>query len=125
MKWVLSLLLVFAVIHAAMFGVALGEGYLFHWLVPGLDFSTAVLMGLLLNLAMIFLVLAFFQMATALPGSALTTTSYQNEDEQHEEDEEEEVEEEETGGKLPRPTMGDFQFDWDQLAPRRRRKRKR
>lgn len=123
---------VFALIHAVIFGIALGEGYLIHWMVPSLDFPIAVVIALAINLGTIFFALGFFRMVYTFrqlsDGSQVEEVDDEElhgEEDEEEEEEEEQLREEDLWDKPPRRPLGELHFNWDEIVSRRRRKKKR
>ena len=86
MKQLLVLLAVFVVLNAFLVGLALGEGLLLHWAIPSLDFSIAVLVGLIASLVTLYL---FYQLMKFDADSEAWRENKQSEQREDEDDEEE------------------------------------
>lgn len=121
MKPLVTLLTVLVVAHLTLLALAVGQGYLLHWVIPSIDFPIAVLIGLVATVATTKVVLKIVGMMMSFPALADTEASADDEDEGADEPDDEDEEDE----RPPSPSR-EFHIDWHRLAPRhRRRKRKR
>jgi|YNPNPStandDraft_1061719.scaffolds.fasta_scaffold192528_2 membrane protein implicated in regulation of membrane protease activity len=105
--------------HAVILAVAVGEGYLLYWLVPGMEVPMAIFMGLLTNLATILYLLLFSQKRWSNPDTI------EREDSTQDEEQAEESGDEEDWDSPRKRSPGQVHFDWEEFIKRGRRKKKR
>jgi len=105
--------------HAAILALAVGEGYLLYWLVPGMNVPMAIFLGLLTNLATI---LYLFLLSEK---DWLNPDSIKREDSTQDEEEAEESGDEEDWDSPRKRSPGEVHFDWEELIKRGRRRKKR
>jgi hypothetical protein len=107
-RMVVVLAAMFCLLQLLLLLVAIGVGFLLHWLIPDLGIGHAILVGTISAIATGYF---FAQVAQ----SGITTAM--NEDDSTDQDEEEEDEEDDA---VPKPHR-----DWTPPAMRRRQRRKR
>ena len=111
LKVVAGILGILAIGHLILIGLCVGEGYLLHWLLPGMDVGSAILAGTAFVIASLYFVVQFIRIASSFDMSRGSTKEAEEDEEDEEDDEEEE----------PR----DFFLPPRPSGPRRRRRKRR
>jgi hypothetical protein len=107
MKVFAGFMAIFAIGHMLLVAVGVGEGYVLHWLFPGLDLSVAIAVGTAFVLVTAYFAVQIVRLVTSYEVNRFMS-------QQTEEEEEEEEEEESEGFFRPRRPRG----------PRRRQRRR-
>ncbi len=55
MPSIIALILLYAVVQALLLGIAVGIGFLLHWLIPGVNIGIGILVGLISTIASAYL----------------------------------------------------------------------
>ena len=118
MMFFIVLLIVLLVLHLTLLGLALAEGFVLHWVIPSIDLSIAVLIGVVAMLATLHFAVQFIRVAMQAPPWA-NKESEDPDDEEDDDEEEDDEDDEDEPPESPHPAR------LDRLRARLRRRRRR
>jgi hypothetical protein len=94
----LILILLFCVFQALFLSLSVGLGYLLHWLIPGMEIGPAIIVGVVANVAALYVAVQFVRSYWLLPHSIsdVEDDDFDEDDDDFDDDEDEEADDKET-----------------------------
>jgi len=102
----MMLFLVAVLAHLLLVAAAVGEGFLLHWIVPGLDLSTCVLAGFAATISSVFVLVQIVRIVLDFEFGREEEGMEEDEDEEGEEDKDDDEEQQPPRGSASLPPFG-------------------